>query len=367
MARNILFFLVVFNISFYPSIAPLFGQADCNKLGAWLWYIEISGFGTHEKLADSLRLSGVKRIYVKVADGRPNPAVWPELLDKSVVQAYASRGLEVWGWSYNYPGNEAEQATALRLAAETGYQGFVVDVESEFDNKPTALNTLFSAFHKERDRVRALGPATSDFKLYCTTWGNPTDHKFSIKDIDPFVDGHMPQTYVENWGGIYYTNMAYWIRYGTEEYRQLGATKPIHHIVSTEKGVITPDKINEFFTISGPESSIWVVPGTNTSFALWQSTWKKVNWRMNFCTSSTEDGDTNEAKLTIMPNPASTLVWVSSVTPIGIKRIFNVQQQLVMETSDEVFDVSHLAAGMYLVVATTMGGNWVAGRLVVNE
>lgn len=365
MARNILCFLVAFHISFYPSMAPLFGQADCNKLGAWLWYIEISGFGTHEKLADSLRLAGVKRIYVKVADGRPNPAVWPELLDKAVVQAYASRGLEVWGWSYNYPGNEAEQATALRIAAETGYQGFVVDVESEFDNKPTALNTLFSAFQKERDRVRALGPATSDFKLYCTTWGNPTDHKFSIKDIDPFVDGHMPQTYVENWGGIYYTNMAYWIRYGTEEYRQLGATKPIHHIVSTEKGVITPEKINEFFTISGPESSIWVVPGTNTSFALWKSTWKKVNWRMNFCTSGTVNGEIDTQTMQVSPNPAHTQVQVHTPSPVKKGVLYNLQYQpLHAFTSNEV-DVRDLPTGLYLVDVLTMDGSRFITKLLV--
>ena len=89
---------------------------DCNKLGAWLWYIEITEFSTHTQIADTLASLGVKRIYVKVADGQPNPAIWPELNDSSLVNAYRSRGLEVWAWSYNYPGNSSAQAQALYLA-----------------------------------------------------------------------------------------------------------------------------------------------------------------------------------------------------------------------------------------------------------
>jgi hypothetical protein len=331
-------------------------QGDCNKLGAWLWYIEISGFGTHAKLADSLRNIGVKRIYVKVSDGRPNPTVWPELLDKSVVATYASRGLEVWAWSYNYPGNEAEQATALRIAAETGYQGFVVDVETEFDNKPLALRSLFSAFGAQRDWVRSNLPGKSQFSLYCTTWGNPADHKYSIKDIDPFVDGYKPQTYVENWGGIYYTNMAYWIRYGTDEYKQLGATKPVHHIVSTEKGVITPEKINEFFQISGPESSIWVVPGQNTNMALWGNTWKKVNWRMNFCSDTEETQVTDSNTISLFPNPSADLVTIQSTHKVQSVEIFTLQGINVRSAFNEYFSVEGLPAGVYVVKVVTANG-----------
>ena len=47
-------------------------------------------------------------------------------------QAYQSRGLECWAWSYNYTNNPVEQAEALYIAAQTGYEGFIVDVEVEF-------------------------------------------------------------------------------------------------------------------------------------------------------------------------------------------------------------------------------------------
>jgi hypothetical protein len=351
---------------FFMTMAnyTLWAQDDCNKLGAWLWYIEISGFGTHEKLADSLQMVGVKRIYVKVADGKPNPSVWPELLDREVVEAYRSRGLEVWAWSYNYPGNETDQAKALSLAAETGYEGFVVDVETEFDNKPQALLNLFQAFATERDKVRTV-PSKASFNLYITTWGNPGDHKFHFRDIDAYIDGYKPQTYIENWGGIYYTNSAYWIQYGTDEYRMLGATKPVHHIVSTEKGIITPEKINEFFNISGAESSVWVVPGDNTSFSLWDKTWKKINWRMNFCSSSVVESDRRPPSLSIFPNPGNGYCKLITSIPVKSTVVYDISGKIVAYFEGDEIDATRLSAGFYLVKATLQDGTISLGKWVV--
>ena len=65
------YFLQILFFAFFISAQA---QNDaCNKLGTWLWYIEITGFDTHEELADSLVALGVKRVFVKVADGQPNP------------------------------------------------------------------------------------------------------------------------------------------------------------------------------------------------------------------------------------------------------------------------------------------------------
>lgn len=352
-------------ISLFLFSGNLIGQDNCNRLGAWLWYIEISGFGTHQKLADSLNTIGVKRIYIKVADGKPNPSVWPELLDKNVVNTYKSRGLEVWAWSYNYPGNELEQAAALKTAAETGYDGYVVDVESEFDNKPEALNKLFLAFASQKAWVRTNLNGKEKFSLYCTTWGNPADHNYSIKDIDPFVDGYKPQTYVENWGTTYMNNLIYWITYGNEEYRQLGATKPIHHIVSTEKGVITVDKINSFFRTSGPESSIWVVPGNNTSFNLWASTWRKVDWNMNFCSGSNDDIVGN-SEIIIHPNPSFGPVRLISPKKIEGLSLLNASMQQIYHCHCEYLETEHLEKGLYFVIAVLEDGTRASKKLILH-
>lgn len=206
---------------------------------------------------------------------------WPEINKKSVVKDYAKRHIEAWAWSYNYPGNDSVQAQALYLAAKTGYKGFVVDLEKEFDGKPKAAENLFKAFYKAKKRALAEGLITSEFKLYCTTWGNVKDHRTPIASIDPYVDGYMPQTYVELWGDSFMENIKYWIMVGNLEYLALGATKPIYHIVSTEKGNINSDQLNEFIRYAGPYTSLWRIPGYGVPESVWND-WEDVNWDMTY-------------------------------------------------------------------------------------
>lgn len=94
-----------------------------NKFGVWLWYIEGTGM-THAELAQRLSALGVKRIYIKVADG-PADCVfnWPEGCDLDIPKTYKKYGIECWAWSYNYPGDEMNQADALYNAAYVGYDG----------------------------------------------------------------------------------------------------------------------------------------------------------------------------------------------------------------------------------------------------
>ncbi len=256
-----------------------------NKLGMWLWYLEGTSYTSHGALADKLKSLGVKRVYVKVADGGYNPSGWPEVDDPAVVNAYKTRGLEVWAWSYNYPGNEVNQAKALFQAAKAGYQGYVTDIEIEFDRTTTVLESLLAEFVRQKNAAITAGHTTSAFKFYCTTWGNPKDHGMRVDLIDKYVDAHMPQTYVEVWGSTYMANAAQWISAGTQEYRQMGAVKPVHHIASAEKSIITATQLNTFINASGGETSIWRIPGGGTSLNIW-NTLAGVNWTADFGTSS---------------------------------------------------------------------------------
>ncbi len=298
----------------------IYAQEDCNKLGAWLWFIEITGYDSHEELADKLSSVGANRIYVKVADGGIDSSTWPELVDENLIQAYQAKGLEVWGWSYNYPGNEINQAKALYRAAQNGYEGFVVDVEMEFDGNPNAISALFEAFSNERQRAIDDGIVVDTFNLYVTTWGNPMDHNFPISSMDPYVTGYMPQTYVEQWGQSFVDNLEYWIDVGNEEYANLGATKGIHHIIAAENGDITPQNVNDFFRASGRESSLWRIPGGGVSLDIWNM-WEQVNWDMDFCeTTSTKDNQ-ESFNLNLFPNPSREYVYLKH--PIrGIENMY---------------------------------------------
>lgn len=245
-------------------------------MGAWLWYIEGTGM-SHAELAERLAELGARRVYVKVADGAADCGAWPELCDSTVPATYQAAGLEAWAWAYVYPGSASAQADALTTAARTGYDGYVLDIESEFDGASTSLETVLSAFASARDAARADGTVDAGWELRATTWGNPADHGMRVDILDRYVDAHLPQTYVEVWGSSYMADAAEWVEVGTCEYRALGATKPIHHIVSTEYDLITADQINDFVRASGPETSIWRVPGGGTSTRIWDD-WALVDW-----------------------------------------------------------------------------------------
>lgn len=244
-------------------------------LGSWLYYIEGTGY-THAQLADKLKGLGIQRIFVKVSDGT---SIWPEATDTSIPDTYQARGIEAWAWSYNYPGNTTTQANALYTAAKTGYDGYILDLEIEFDGKSSELHSLLGAFRDARTKAQSEGKIPAGWPMYATTWGNPKDHNFRIDIVDQYVDAHMPQTYLEVWGASYMADPSYWVNYGTQEYRSLGATKPIHHVISSEYDEITAAQINEAFETSGCESSLWRIPGGGTPTSIWTD-WASVNWSM---------------------------------------------------------------------------------------
>lgn len=324
---------------------------DCNKLGVWLWFIEQTGFDTHNLLSDSLSNMGVKRIYVKVADGSLDTNRWPEIINEDLVKAYHDNDIEVWAWSYNYPGNVTAQADALLTAAKTGYDGYVIDLEMEFDNSSFALTEIMEAFSASKIEAKDQGIIDDDYVMGVTTWGNPADHLFRIDILDNYVDAYFPQTYIENWGSSYLENPAFWIEVGNREYAELGATKPIHHIVSTEQNIISSEQLNEFIQYAGPESSIWRIPGGGTTTAIWRD-WAGVDWEHNFCqTSNISDIDTYN--ISVYPNPSSDYLSISNPN----NKVFTKYQLVdflgrIIISSKEVnasIDIERIPTGNYIL------------------
>ena len=337
---------------------------QCNKLGAWLWYLEITKFENYSKLADSLSRLGVKRVYVKVADGRLDSVKWGTVVDNSIPAAFAEKGIEAWAWSYNYPGNTANQAKAMYHAAKSGYKGYVVDVEKQFDGNRNALNALFSAFHGVRLGLKETNIIDDSFKLYCTTWGNPRTHNFYLDAIDPYIDGYLSQTYVENWGINHLNQIETCIDRCNLEYREMGATKPVHHSVSTEKGNITPEQVNRFLRHAGEESSIWPIPGTNTSLRLWD-TWKAVDWHMDFYLPSFTY-DNYIAPSFFYPNPARDLIVLNdAATDYKIVDSHGYEVISGKGNSIESIDVNQLISGFYILSITSVKGEEKSGKLVI--
>lgn len=340
-----LFLLILFGMVYTTSSA----QVECtNKLGAWIWYVELTGMDTHEEVADSLSSVGIKRVYTKVADGSVDSTWWTEIVDRDLIQSYHEQDMEIWAWSYNYPENDEAQAEALYLAAKTGYDGYVIDVESPFDGKAEPLSSLFVAFHNARQKAIADGYITDDFKIYCTTWGNPDDHNFRIDLIDPWVDGYMPQTYVEIWsGGSLIDELEFWIDVGTQEYIELGATKPIHHMTATENNIMTGDELNRFMKVAGPEFSIWRVPGGGTPNEIWDD-WNEIEWDYDFCPSTSTTELISNTYSTVYPTLTTGNVIIESIIPIDRILLLDMWGR-ILNTSLDQADFSTLPSGQYIL------------------
>ncbi len=330
---------------------------QCNKMGAWLWYLRMTRFKDHASLADSLASIGVKRIFIKVADGDIDLDKWPEILDDKIPAAYADRGIEAWAWSYNYPGNERQQALALYQAAKHGYKGYVVDIEAQYDGKPASASKLMNAFSNAKRKAEDENlVGINSFPIYCTTWGNPVAHHFPIATINQYVDAFMPQTYVENWGNEHLVTLEATIDIVNDEYRRLGCTKPIHHIVSTERGVITPEQVNRFISYAGEESSVWPIPGTNSSMLLW-GTWRNIDWDYDHCNTNRTDYVANlRPELKVHAYPKKNEIHVEE--PIASLQILNSAGNMVSEILNpaNIIDIKHLVRGSYVISVITASG-----------
>lgn len=264
-----------------------------NKLGLWIWYLKETGFESHKEISDKTSEMGVKRVFVKVADGR---SLWPEADDKceltkeSFLNYYHKNNMEVFAWSYNYPAHEDEQSEALYHAAKAGYDGFVLDLEVEFDGKSTELESMMQAFYKQMMKAIKDGYIDESFPLIVTTWGNPKDHNMRVDIIDKYVDAHMPQTYIEKWGGTWLSNPENTIDVGNAEYKSMGAKKPVCHIFSAENvgsTAIDPELLSRAMKYGGGQSSIWKIPGSNMG-GNWKNNWsiiEQIDWKYDYSTN----------------------------------------------------------------------------------
>lgn len=289
-----------------PPVAPAYTTAISSKnvFGVWLWYAKQLN-KSHEQIATELAAIGVKRIYIKIADGREICSVRlnnADACDKNTAAIYKSKGIEPWTWSYNYtydlakePGAYATAAGALNKSVEFGYMGHVVDIETEFDGKSKELEDLMLAFSNARSQARNNQLIDQTYLLTVTTWANPIDHNMNIAIIDKYADAHQPQTYLEEWakGGKYaaaINDPIARIAAVNQEYRSLGSTKPIWHIVSTDANTITPAQLAEFFKGAGPYASIWRIPdGAAVPMTVFDK-WKTLDWtRLVFTQTSAFD------------------------------------------------------------------------------
>ena len=123
---------------------------------------------------------------------------------------------------------------------------------------------------------------------------------------------------------------------------------------------MTPEHIDEFIAASGPETSLWRIPGGGVSFEIWED-WQAVNWAVDFC--ATTSTDNNELpSLKAYPNPTTGLLYLENLPfdkSLSIS-VYDVVGRLSYQTNlhkDGSIDLTKLASGVYHLVATQQDGS----------
>lgn len=219
--------------------------------GVWIW----RSANLSSDYLDTLVQRNVKRVYLKVFDGRSAPMFWGFQCTPESVQRFKIRGLEVFGWGYHYgTGHDLDaQVAAVKQAVEAGIDGYVLDVEQEVKATATHAN-----LRKLITRLREFVPAGM---LGYTSFGNPAFHpEVPWKMLDELCDLAFPQIYFEKFS--FAPSNEEEVQACLEAHRKLKLTKPILPIWGSESDAKNPTTAGELQSYLNrfPGSSVWRVP-----------------------------------------------------------------------------------------------------------
>ena len=130
---------------------------------------------------------------------------------------------------------------------------------------------------------------------------------------------------------------------------------------------MTPDNIDEFIAASGPETSLWRIPGGDVSLEIWRD-WQEVNWAVDFCgTTSTDFLEVSTLKA--FPNPTSGLLYLENLPQDGFLSVavYDVVGRLCYETNllrEGAIDLTELTSGIYHLIAILQDGSRYQGKIV---
>src|SRR5262245_4649807 len=96
--------------------------------GTWIWELD----KIDPNYISRLQAAGVKRVYLKVMDGRSTPMLWDHQCNAATVGALKAAQIEVYGWGYHYAvAAPVDEIAAVAAAMDRGLDGYVADIEKE--------------------------------------------------------------------------------------------------------------------------------------------------------------------------------------------------------------------------------------------
>lgn len=231
--------------------------------GAWVWYLSKIRTDYLDKLVERK----VKRIYLKVFDGKSNgqlkPTFWDWQCSPEIVQQFQSRGIQVYGWGYHYGTTDInEQVSKVKQALACGLDGYVLDVEKEVEirtNHPNVEKLLV-----------ALRPLVKEGTLGYTSFGHPGYHpNIPWKILDRYCDIALPQIYFEKF--TFKPTTPEEVKDCLDAHKRLGLTKPILPIWGSESDTVKPASAAELqeYLNNSPGSSLWRLPNAGERGEAW--------------------------------------------------------------------------------------------------
>lgn len=227
--------------------------------GVWIWVLDWIRSDYLNKLVQCK----VKRIYLKVFDGRSSPMFWSDQCSKEIIDGFQSKGIQVYGWGYHYGTSDIfNQVTAVKQAMDCGLDGYILDFEEEVKDPSTHPHV--------DDLLVKLRPLVPTGSLGYTSFGHPLKHpEIPWSILNDRCDLALPQIYFEKFR--FRSTNEEEVQECLDAHRSLGLTKPILPIWGSESDSAEPATAGELqrYLRRFPGSSIFRLPNSDERSEAW--------------------------------------------------------------------------------------------------
>lgn len=180
--------------------------------GYWAWKIRYCSGGDPKTIAQVAKESGYSHVVMKIADGELSYNVGDDGVDlaKALVKELHAVGIYALGYHYLYAYDpDGEAAKGVERVAQTGVDGYVMDVEHEYKNSPKETEEYAN------ELVRLM---PSSIPIAMCSYRYPNLHReISWNNWKWISDVNMPQVY---WEGMH--NPAAQLARCINEYNEIG-------------------------------------------------------------------------------------------------------------------------------------------------
>ena len=171
------------------------------RKGAWIWYFNRCEGGDVDKIIKRAKANNLDWIALKLVSGTRDWNTGSSRLraNPSIIREFQDENIKVIGWGYHYGTNPIYGTTAQREAEavlrafELGIDGYIYDVEQEFEDGPDPITSASTMTQFVRERTQGAFLAYSPQAI-------PTFHlRFPYEIFEQETDATMPMLY---WGAF---------------------------------------------------------------------------------------------------------------------------------------------------------------------